>query len=299
MTPHKAKLILLVAIASISLSPIITRFATAPSLSISAYRLLFATLLTYMVGSKKIKKGISTLTIKQMVWILASGIALALHFWAWIESLSHTSVASSTLLVCTHPLIVLPLSALFFKEPIHTKKIIGITLTLVGTYYLSGIGQLSSLSTGLYGNLLAIIGAVFVGIYLLIGKHLRKNLDNDTYTFGVYFVATAFLWVTQIFSGIDLASFTLNDYVVFILLAIFPTLLGHTLFNKSLEALSATTVSLATLGEPILASIYAFFIFQEELTWMQIIAGILIMMGIYLGQSSRSIKPSKAIRTSP
>lgn len=284
MTQKKAYLYLLVAIASISLSPILTRFASAPSLSISAFRLLFATALTYIVGYKAIHLGIKKLSWSSLIWIIISGIALALHFWAWIESLSFTSVASSTLLVCTHPLIVLPLSVFFFKEPLTLKKVTGLALTLIGTYLLSGVGSLEALTEGLYGNMLALIGALFVGIYLLIGKKIRHTIDNDTYTFVVYAVATVFLWCTQFISGIDILHFSGQDYLIFLLLAIFPTLLGHTLFNKVLEKLSATTVSLATLGEPILASVYALILFKEGITGIQLLAGILIIIGILVSE---------------
>lgn len=284
MTPQKAYSLLLIAIASISLSPILTRYASAPSLSISAFRLLFATLLTYVIGSKAIRSGLRNIDKKNIPWMILSGIALALHFWSWIESLRFTSIASSTLLVCTHPLIVLPASIFLFQEKLTLKKGLGLILTLMGTYLLSGLTGVSSLSSGLYGNVLALIGALFVGIYLIIGKKIRPTVDNDTYTFVVYAVATLLLWLLQTSSKIDITTFQARDYLIFILLAIFPTLLGHTLFNKVLSTLSATTVSLATLGEPILASIYALVLFQESISAVQWMAGCLILIGITLSE---------------
>jgi drug/metabolite transporter (DMT)-like permease len=284
MTHRKAYIYLLIAIAAISLSPILTRFATAPSLSISAFRLLFATGLTYLLGYKAINLGLKKLTRSSVIWIIISGVALALHFWAWIESLNFTSVASSTLLVSTHPLFVLPLCMFLFKEPLTTKKVAGLVLTLLGTLLLSGVGSLQDLTQDFYGNMLALVGALFVGIYLIIGKKIRHTTDNETYTFMIYAVATVFLWSTQPISGINILHFSGQDYLIFVLLAIFPTLLGHTIFNKVLETLSATTISLATLGEPILASVYAFILFKETLTGIQLVAGFLIITGIVVSE---------------
>ncbi len=292
MSKRNAYFLLLIAITSISLSPILTRFATAPSLSISAFRLLFATVLTVCLGYKSIRIGLKKLPLKSMIWIVLSGVALALHFWAWIESLRFTSVASSTLLVCTHPLIVLPLSVWLFKEPFSFRKISGLVLTLSGTFLLSGIGNLQNLTQGLYGNILALIGSLFVGIYLIIGKKVRHTVDNETYTFLVYAVATVFLWISQYFSGIDIANFKPSDYLIFVLLAIFPTLLGHTLFNRVLDTLSATTVSLSTLGEPILASLYALFLFKESISAAQFLAGLLILLGIIISEIPKRRKVS-------
>ncbi len=281
---------LAIAVAAISASPIITKFATAPSLTTSAFRLLFASALTALISWKSLK---NTLNFKQFplgiwLWMALSGVALALHFWAWIESLQFATVANSTLLVCTHPIIILPLSTLLFKEPLQFRKVVGILITLLGVVLLSGVNSFSGLTQGVYGNVLALVGAFFVAIYLLIGKGIRNRVDNQTYTFVVYASATLTLWVLQLGSGIGFSTLTATDYLVFVLLAIIPTLLGHTLFNKVLGTLSATTVSIATLGEPILASIYAYFLFQETLGTVQILAGFCVIAGIVLSEMPAS-----------
>lgn len=282
----KAYFTLAIAVAAISASPIITKFATAPSLTTSAFRLLFATALTALISWKTLKNTLrfKSYTVGTWLWMSLSGVALALHFWAWIESLQFTSVANSTLLVCTHPIIILPLSTLIFKEPLKFRKVVGIFITLIGTVMLSGVYGFSGLTQGLYGNVLALIGAFFVAIYLLIGKSIRNHVDNQTYTFVVYASATLTLWALQLGSGLGFSTLTTTDYLVFIALAIIPTLLGHTLFNKVLGTLSATTVSIATLGEPILASIYAYFLFQESLTTMQVLADFSVLAGIILSE---------------
>ncbi len=289
-------LLLLIGISSISISPILNKFSSAAPITIATYRMFWATLLTFFIARKGLEK-IAHITRWEWFLLIVSGTALAVHFWSWIASLTMTSVAISTLLVSIHPIIVIPLSIFLFKERFDFRKIIGIVLVLVGSAGFMLINGRSdslsiliesptgSLSSALIGMLLAVLGAITIAVYLIIGRALRPRILTRTYTFIVYAIASAVLFSMMIFTPSREwlpDSIKLTDHLLFILMAIIPTLLGHSILNYLLQWIDASAISIATLGEPIIASFIAWFLFKEYLTFAELLLGMVILTGIIL-----------------
>ena len=119
-------LILPIGIIAVSMASILIKLCDAPALIIAAYRMAFASLMLLpFVGYQKIWKGWSRSEFK---WMILSGLFLSLHFAFWIASLKYTSVASSVVLVSTHPIFVGIGSWLFLKERLGVNLILGILL---------------------------------------------------------------------------------------------------------------------------------------------------------------------------
>jgi drug/metabolite transporter (DMT)-like permease len=137
--------------------------------------------------------------------------------------------------------------------------------------------------TALYGDFLALIGAVAVSGYLLVGRTLRTRLSNTAYVWLAYTAAMAATVMVTGFSGYSFFGYSPETYFWMLLLALGPQLLGHTIFNWSLAHLSATFVALAILGEPIGSAILAYFIFGETFAPLQLAGFVLLLIGIGLG----------------
>jgi len=71
-------------------------------------------------------------------------------------------------------------------------------------------------------------------------------------------------------------------WLLFILIAFFPQVIGHTTLNWALKHFSATTVSIMTLAEPIGASVLAYLVLREQVGWIKIAGGAVILSGILL-----------------
>ena len=134
----------------------------------------------------------------------------------------------------------------------------------------------------LYGDGLALIACAFITGYLLFGQDVRKRLSLITYTMVVYSVSTITLFFYVLFMGQSFGPYESTDWLLFVMLAIVPNLLGHTLFNWSLKWVSTNVISIAILFEPVGAAILAFFIFNEKLILSQIIGGIIVILGILM-----------------
>jgi len=126
--------VILTAILAVSTGSIIIKFAQqdAPSLVIAALRLNFATLLLAPVALTRYRAELRTITHREIILGLLSGLFLAIHFATWITSLEYTSVASSVVFVSTGPLWVALLSPLLLKEHLVRAALFGLALAILG-----------------------------------------------------------------------------------------------------------------------------------------------------------------------
>jgi len=179
-----------------------------------------------------------------------SGAFLALHFALWIASLSYTSVATSVVLVTANPIFVAIASYFFFRERLTRQTILGIAVCLTGAV-LIGYGNWRLGPSPLLGGVLALLGALAVAGYLLIGRRLRQNIGLLSYTSLVYTTAGLLLLLAALAFGYPLFGYSTTTYVMLGLLAVVPHLLVHSLLNWSLRFVPATLVTIAVLGEPV------------------------------------------------
>ncbi len=274
-------IMIIVGIFGISLSSIFVKYSSAPSVVTAALRLLWTVLLmSPAVFSKKAVREELFHTNKKMVFLCAlSGIFLAIHFVLWFESLNHTSVASSTTIVCTEVIWVALGFCLFLKGKITPKAIIAIVVSLVGSTVIafSSPGD----SAHLYGVVLSLLAAIAVAVYMLIGRVARKSLSTSVYTYIVYLACSITLILMCAVESINIFSYGISPFVVGFLLAIFSTILGHSIFSWCLKYFSPAFVSASKLLEPVVASVLAWVLFSEIPSIMQIVGGGLILGGVY------------------
>ena len=268
---------LFVAILAVSFASIFIRWSDSDPLIIAGYRMLFASLILAPFAFHE-RKDAAPMDRRTIGYVALTGVVLAVHFFAFISSLRYTSVASSTLLVNFHPLIVGAASVLVLKES-SKKTIAGVTIGFVGVAVIA----LTGLGTGeSFGNALALLGGVMAALYILAGRVLRRTLGIFTYAFSVYLTAAAVLLVSAIINGVSLWPYPTEELLIFLALAVVCTIFGHTVYNWSLRYLPAPVISTSLLGEPILASLLALLILGEIPAWTVVLAAPLVLVGVGL-----------------
>ena len=267
----------------VSTASILIRIAQgggAPSLTIAAFRLGVAGLILMPFALRAAEPTAR----RDLGLALVSGAFLAGHFWSWISSLAHTSVASSTALVTTNPLWVGLASLLIFRERLGPALLAGIALCVggAGLIFASDEGTLSHAPGGnpSVGNLLALVGAICASGYLLIGRAVRTRMSLLQYVWLAYSSAALLLWLAVAGTGAAVLGLAGVAYWCMLGLAVGPQLIGHTAFNWSLRHLSATFVAVSILGEPIGSALLAWFVFDEGLEQLQLLGFVLILGGI-------------------
>jgi drug/metabolite transporter (DMT)-like permease len=299
--PNRALLTLglSVGILAASTAAIFIRFAQADgatSIAIAAARLMIATLILAPFVLARYRSSLRAL--RRTEWGLAalSGLFLALHFAFWISSLEYTSVASSVVLVSTTPLWVAMLAPLFLHEKIGRIAILGLALALTGGIIISISDACSWQARNIYcppiasffrgralsGDFMALAGAGMATGYLLLGRKLRNSIPLLPYIFIVYGMAALVLLVIMLVMKSSPLGLKPTIYIWFILLALIPQLLGHSVFNWALKYLPASFVSVTLLGEPIGSTIFAYFIFRETPGWIKFGGALLLLAGIWL-----------------
>lgn len=274
-------IMIVIGVIGISLSAIFVKYSQAPSVVTAAYRLLWtvALMAPVVLGSKARRRELLETNKKTTLLCAVSGIFLALHLVLWFESLQHTSVASSTTIVCTEVIWVALGFCLFLGGRISGKAALAIAITLLGSILIAWSDSASG-GNHLYGDILALIAAISTAIYTLIGQRARRSMSNTIYTFIVYVFCAATLLIITLAQGHSLMGYGMSSVVVGLLLAVFSTILGHSIFSWCLKFLSPAFVSASKLCEPVVAAIFAMFLFGEIPGMMQVIGGAVILGGV-------------------
>ncbi|WP_147535429.1 DMT family transporter [Bacillus marasmi] len=272
---------LAIGVISVSTSAIFVKFSSAPAGVIAFYRLFFSVLLMLPVFLIKYVSELRLITKRDWLYSTISGVFLAFHFILWFESLNYTSVASSTVLVTLQPLFAFIGTFIFFNERLSVKEILSGVTAVIGSVVISW-GDFLISGDALFGDILALIACGLITAYLLFGQTVRKRVSLITYTFVVYSISSITLLLYVLINGDKLFGYDSVNWLNFFLLALIPTLFGHTLMNWSLKWLSTSTISVAILFEPIGATILAVIFLNETILWTQIVGGIIVLAGIMI-----------------
>jgi len=275
------------AVFALSIASIVIRWIDGsgmPLLSIAGYRMAFACglLAPAFLATRRRR----VLAPRDLGLVAVSGLLLAIHFGAWTQSLGELSVARSVLLVSAHPLFTAAGERVFLGRPVSRRAAAGIGLALAGgaAMLLAG-GDASRRST--QGDALALLGAVSLAAYFLLGRRLRARLPLLDYATPLYAVAAVALLAFAAAVG----SFELprSRAVVagLLALAVFPTILGHFVLSWSIRHLPATSVSTAFLGEPVGASVLALVLLGEVPHPSTALGGAVLLAGVSLVLTDR------------
>ncbi|MBQ7001170.1 MAG: DMT family transporter [Oscillospiraceae bacterium] len=274
-------IMIVIGVIGISLSSIFVKYSTAPSGVTAAYRLLWTVLLMSPVvwGRREVRKELAQVSGKTALLSCVSGIFLAVHFVLWFESLQHTSVASSTTIVCTEVIWVSLGYCLFMKGRLSLKALLTISVTLMGSVMIA-LADSSAGGQHLYGDILSLFAAIAVAIYVLLGRAVRKTVSTTVYTYIVYSACALVLVCFCVIQNMSLLDYGPSAMIVGLLLAVFSTILGHSIFSWCLKFFSPSFVSASKLCEPVAAAVLAAFLFGEIPSALQLLGGILILAGV-------------------
>ena len=247
------------ALVAISSAALWVRLADAPAVVTAFWRVALSTAILWAVQLRRWP------TLSGAGWRAAGvgGLMLALHFWSWMLSLQNTSVLSSTLLVTSTPLwLALAGRWIPGERPLPWQGWLGMLVALIGSaaMLLDGSRATGTEAITLTGSVQALLGALFGGLYWLAGRWGRKADevgDLSVVSTGVAALALALVMVLQGHSFVEGASS--QTWMLWVILAIFPQLIGHNGLLWALRHWSATTISVLVLLEPVIATAFAAF----------------------------------------
>lgn len=282
---------LALAVVAVSTSAILIRWSRAPSTVAAFYRVLFTTLLLAPVAVVRYREEFTRLGTRDWLVAASSGLALAAHFAAWFESLEWTSVAASVTLVQTQPVFVALGAAWLLEERLNRRIVFGIGVVLAGSVLLS-VGDLLSGgafagSNPIYGDALALVGALAAAGYVLAGRSLRQRLPLIPYVIVVYTVSAIGLLGWTVGQGASLGPYPPREWALFLGIAVGPGIFGHTVVNWALAHVESSVVSVTLVGEPVGSTLLALVLLGEVPPAMTAVGGVVVLGGIVLTARAR------------
>ncbi len=267
-----------VGVVAVSAAAIFIRLADAPAVAVAFWRCALGVALLLplaVVRRERMPRG-------RPFWVgVTSGVALGGHFGFWISSLDYTSVAASVVLVTTQPVFVAVLAYLLFGEKTSPVSFAGILVAIAGTVVIAQDGSVGS--AAFLGNALALIGAVMVAVYFLIGRSQRSGgVGVLPYVIVVYSAAAMTLLLVALFSGTPLWGYSGETWFWLWCLTLGPQLMGHTVFNWALRYVEASILAGTILAEPVVASLLAWLVLAEKPGAVTVLGGAVILSGLYL-----------------
>jgi drug/metabolite transporter (DMT)-like permease len=277
----KPYLAMLIGVLAVSFAAVFIRLADAPPLVIAAYRLTLAAIVLVPFTSVKAFKSLKRLSRRDILLVILASVSLALHFGLWITSLSYTSIASSVVLVTSHPAFVAVISYFLWHERLNKITIGGIVVALAGVVVIN-YGGFTFGSQAFLGNILALLAGFVVAAYLISGHQLGKRIDILSYLTLIYTFAAVIMLAAVFIMGYSLFGYSSDTYIMLVLLAVVPQLIGHSAFNLAVRMVPVTLVSVSILGEPVGATLLGWLILGETPTAGEIAGGLLILGGIFI-----------------
>ena len=282
--PLRVYIALTLGVLSFAFAPILVRLAgDVPGLAIAVWRTVIAAAVL-LPPAASVYPEIRRFSWRELGLVLAAGVFLGLHFIAWIESLYHTTVASASVFVTSSPVILAVLGYLLLGETL-AKTTVGGIVVAVGGAVLIGWADAGTVTLGqgaLWGNTLAVTGALLVSLYLLIGRVVRQKVSWLAYLAPLYATAAATALGAAALRGVPLFGYSWTMYALCAGLALGPQLLGHGSFNYALQYVPAAIVGMLALLEPVGASVLAYVLFDEVPPVASVMGMFVVLGGVAL-----------------
>jgi drug/metabolite transporter (DMT)-like permease len=285
----KAYLVLFLGIVCFGFSSILIRLSDAPAPAIAGWRMVLAAMIIAPFALAGARSDLRHMGRRDTLLMVGTTIAFSIHFLAFVYAVKMTSVASAVLLINAHPIIVALLAYVALREGTKWTA----TGAVVGMMGIAMISLSEVGSSNLTGDMLAVFGACMMAIYIVMTRILRKKLRILAFMFIFNCVSAAFLMGIAVLFTVPLWPYALNDWMVFLAMAVVPALMGYGSYNWALRFLSAPVVSVSQLGESIFAISFAVILFAEFPAPSAIMGGALVIVGIIIATGILKRKKAK------
>lgn len=221
------------------------------------------------------------------------------YMWTLLEGLTYTTPISSSIFISLQPVFVFIICLVIHTEKASFKKIAGMLIGFGGALMCVLTQHGSEIATDpLKGNLLCLCGAVLYAFYLVIEKKFIPRFGSAMVSFLTFGGGALGAVLLVCFSGWDAPVLSQNIFgtpmLVLLFVLVFPSFISYLLQDFSLNLLSATVVALYSDLILIVSAIASYILGQDRFSWWQIAAIVLMLVSVYLVESSEKATPAKS-----
>jgi drug/metabolite transporter (DMT)-like permease len=252
------------ALISLSTAPNWAKLSSMPVEVLGFYRLTGAAcLIALFIVVKKRQLLLNLGITKQLIWVLLTAFLFFLHLYTYKFAAKNTSISNTMIIFSSNPIWASMGSYLFYKEKLTFRIFISYGLALLGVYLL--VAGTISQNIGL-GDVSALISAIFYAGYMLVSKKARAYYDNFIFAFALYLLTGLLFLASALLQQRTFTGYSNLSWLSVLGLIALPTLLGHMSMTYLVKFMDISIMTCGKLIEPVLASIMAYYIFNETLS---------------------------------
>ena len=289
------KIIVVLAVIASSSSGIFVNLINASPMTIGFWRLGLAVPVFAVPAFTKHREDLKAVSKKDLLLSALAGAFLFGHFLSWFNAVKMTDIASAVTLGALHPLVVLIISILVFKQRVGVRPILGIVLALLGGAMIAGFDYRNLNAENFMGDMLAILAAVFMGLYFAVGNDARKRVQGSVCVFLVFLTCFICFSIGMVITGTPALGYAPRDYGLLVALTLICQIGAHAVFNLCIGYVDSLYVSTWETGECFFSIILGVIILKQIPTQYQILGAIIVVIGLLYYNFSiskqSSIKP--------
>ncbi len=267
---------------AVSTSPLIARYLNhLDPITISFWRMFIGAFILHIYSL--FSNGKIYISKKNAIKTIYAGILLGLHFALFYGAIAllPNNIVNATVFGTLAPLFALMIE-IYFGRKIRVNLILGLIIVLIGSFIMF-VSDFSFSSDLTKGNILAILCSICFAFIFIFSEQVRKIDSSLNFSKFLFTYATITLLIIALFLKVPLLQFSLHDFWFLLFLGIVPTIIGHSVFYYLVKYFPPTVVASIPLGEPFIASIFAYFIFPGQiLNQYIIIGGLITLIGLFI-----------------
>lgn len=232
-----------------------------------------------------------------LLFFFAAMLGIVFNQCCYTIGLSLTSPVNASIMTTTMPIVTMILAAIFLREPITGKKVMGIFMGATGAFILitdSSAGGADN-SGNLSGDLLCLLAQCCFAVYLTVFKHLIARYTVITcmkwmITYAaIVIMPLSYNRMSQLaWSEISAVTWLETAFVV-----VCGTFLAYILMMRGQKTLRPTVVSMYNYVQPIVACVVSVMAGLGVFGWGQAVAVALVFSGVWLVTQSKSRRELK------
>ena len=229
--------------------------------------------------------------VRAAIW---GGVAYAVHFGTWVWSLSLTKVAAAVTLVTATPILLAAWGALTDNDAPTRAQLAAMLVASAGLLIVGGADVVNP--DALVGDALAFCGAAAMAVYMLLFRRHASTTDSWAFSAVATGVGAVLLLGTAAAIGVPIRFAGWEPFGFVVLATLFPQLVGHGLVTWSLRRTRPVVVGIATLGEPVGATLLAWWLLGERAGAWTLVGCAVTLLGVaWAVWSTRSRSPDDRI----
>jgi drug/metabolite transporter (DMT)-like permease len=249
--------------------------------SLAAMRILLGAIMFFIYILSTEPKSLK-IDKKDYIYFLSFGLlTIGVTHFCLNYAIFYTGVATASILLYTAPAFVTVLSIFFFSEKPTWQRILALSLTLLGCYFITRSSQ--ELNFNKLGVLFGIIAGFSYGLWTILSKKGLSKYSTPVLNFYSLLIGgLALLVASFIVAGPQSYLVSPMQWGAAVLMAFFNTFIPSNFYVNGMKYMPASKASILANLELVIAVFLSYIIFREPFTFFKVLGFIAIGSGLFL-----------------